>query len=436
MKKYFLNLLWLLTDRAFMLIFQVMLFASIKRSYSIEVLGAWSTINNLSQILLSIFLLGIDVVIIKRIIENENRARYEIGSAIIVQLIGLTIYMISLIFVTINFYSQIPNSLYYCIILIAGNFFSVLTKAVFWHYTALLESKYRAYTIIISSSVALLFLTYTLYYNHSYVFISFFVFYLSQFIISLFIYFFFFKKSVVWSVDKDLVELYFKIGSKLIISTLSVALFVQADLLMLEKLSGLEETGFFSAALRISTIWFMIAGILAGAFYPKIISVKKDLADSYKLMEVMTSFATLLAVVAALTISLLGSYIVNLVYGSGMDKSAIILQIHIWSGIFIFMGAFSSKWLYANELINFDIAKTLLAATFNVLLNLLVIPKYGAVGAAWVSFLSYFIANYLFFALSYKTRKIFYIKSKAILNVFNFRKMYDFIGDAKCLFRS
>ncbi|HIB6695978.1 TPA: hypothetical protein ACWXKB_005554, partial [Escherichia coli] len=81
MKKYLSNLLWLLSDRVFMLVFQLSLFASIKRIYGLDILGSWATIMNISQILLSLFLFGIDIVVVKRIVENPSSTGTEIGCA-------------------------------------------------------------------------------------------------------------------------------------------------------------------------------------------------------------------------------------------------------------------------------------------------------------------------------------------------------------------
>lgn len=71
-------------------------------------------------------------------------------------------------------------------------------------------------------------------------------------------------------VDRNTVKIYFSLGMKLIISTVSVSLFAQCDVLLLEHLVGTNETGAFSAALRISAIWFMCAGIIGNAFSQKL----------------------------------------------------------------------------------------------------------------------------------------------------------------------
>lgn len=51
---------------------------------------------------------------------------------------------------------------------------------------------------------------------------------------------------------------------------------------------------------------------------------------------------------------------------------------------------------------------------FNVICNLIVIPRYGVQGAAWATLLSQVLATYFFDLLYYRTRKIFVMKTKAL----------------------
>ncbi|HBM2749924.1 TPA: hypothetical protein LU076_002466, partial [Enterobacter hormaechei subsp. xiangfangensis] len=134
MSRYLSNLFWLLSDRVFMMVFQLSLFASIKRLYGLEVLGGWATLNNISQLLLSVFLFGIDIVVVKKIIDKPSHAGREIGSAIFLQFLGLLVYALIFLFITLTFYKTIPSSLNYALILISANFLSLFAKFIFFHY--------------------------------------------------------------------------------------------------------------------------------------------------------------------------------------------------------------------------------------------------------------------------------------------------------------
>lgn len=435
MKKYILNLIWMLSDRVLMLAFQLYVFSSIKRNFGTEVLGGWATINNLSQILISLFMLGIDIVVIKRIVEDKSAAGKEMGSAITIQVAGAIFYSVILLFIIKLFYNNIQFVWLYYSVFVIANLLSIFAKSIFWHYSALLEARLRAITII--TSIILSFATVVLInqYKPQVIFLSFAVYYFLQLIISMFIYYFVFSEKARWSISRECINVYLRSGSKLIISTLSVAIFVQADTLMLEKLSGLHEVGIFNAALRISTIWFFVAGIVSTAFFPKIVDAKKNSSESLFLMKWMTGSLLIATLIISVLVTIFGKYIVWFLYGKDMDQAIIVLSIHIWSSIFVFMGAFSSKWLFANNEINIEVTKTVIAALFNVIANYFFIPYYGAIGASIVSMFAYFIANILVLALLKKTRIIILEQLKSFVYVIHPLKYYRDCRKAICLFR-
>ncbi|MEM8325903.1 hypothetical protein Q4S25_21890, partial [Morganella morganii] len=136
MKKYISNLFWMLSDRVLVLIFQLLLFSLIKNTYGLETLGGWSVITNVSQLLLSFFLLGIDIVIVKRVIEDPASTGKELGTALAIQLIGILLYTITLLSTTHLFYSNIKNAYFFAFILIFSNFFNVFSKIIYIHYSA------------------------------------------------------------------------------------------------------------------------------------------------------------------------------------------------------------------------------------------------------------------------------------------------------------
>ncbi len=435
MKKYISNLFWMLSDRVLVLIFQLLLFSLIKNTYGLETLGGWSVITNVSQLLLSFFLLGIDIIIVKRVIEDPASAGKELGTALAIQLIGILLYTITLLSTTHLFYSNIKNAYFFAFILIFSNFFNVFSKIIYIHYSALVESKFRAITIILSSVSSYVFLYISIKLSFS-IFYSYLFFYLYQSILAIIIYKLYFKKNSSWSFNFHTSKYYFFTGLKLTISSISVSLFAQSDIIILEKMTTPMDAGSYSAALRISTIWFMCAGIIANAFFPKIVElVHKNNQSLYIFFEWICSITVSLAFYVALVTSLLAPFIINTIYGSNMDLSTQILAIHIWAGIFIFLGSFSSKWLYAKNMINIDIYKTLVAAIFNVILNIIFIPLYGAIGAAYISVLSYFIANMLFFIFIKNTRKLLYLQVKSIFYIFTPWILIRRYPRIKCLFQ-
>jgi O-antigen/teichoic acid export membrane protein len=77
------------------------------------------------------------------------------------------------------------------------------------------------------------------------------------------------------------------------------------------------------------------------------------------------------------------------------------------------LGVASGKWFLIEGLQRYTFYKTLLGAVINVGLNLLMIPKFGATGAAYATVISYAIAGMFSDLLQKETRPMFRMKLRA-----------------------
>ena len=113
--------------------------------------------------------------------------------------------------------------------------------------------------------------------------------------------------------------------------------------------------------------------------------------------------------------TLLSDVLVILLYGEEYREAGQVLMIHIWAGVFVFLGVASSKWFISEGLQNYSTFNTIVGAVANVLLNLLLIPAYGIYGAAIATVLSYAMAAYFMNFAFQITRKNFYRLTSAII---------------------
>ena len=70
-------------------------------------------------------------------------------------------------------------------------------------------------------------------------------------------------------------------------------------------------------------------------------------------------------------------------------------MIHIWAGVFVFLGVASSKWMLIENLQVYSTINTTIGAIINVILNYFLIKSLWNSGAAWSTLISYFVAAYL-----------------------------------------
>ena len=111
----------------------------------------------------------------------------------------------------------------------------------------------------------------------------------------------------------------------------------------------------------------------------------------------------------------LSNAIVVFLYGAAYQNAGSVLAIHIWAGVFVSLGVVSSSWLINENMQRVTLYRTLSGAIVNVVLNLVLIPIYGLLGAAIATVISYTIAGLLFDLFNKKTRIMFRMKVNAIL---------------------
>jgi O-antigen/teichoic acid export membrane protein len=201
----------------------------------------------------------------------------------------------------------------------------------------------------------------------------------------------------------------------LLASGIAEVIYLRIDIVLLERLRGVEEAGIYAVAARLSEVWYMVPVALMGAVFPALWSRRSD-GPAYQ-RGLQGSLDALFAVALALAVFLqfAGRPLVHLLFGTAFSASTPVLQIHIWAGVFIFMRALLSRWLLAEDLLRFSLVTHVAGAVMNVALNLMLIPRYGAIGAAVATVISYASAGWLALFLSARTRPMGWMMAKSLL---------------------
>ncbi len=135
----------------------------------------------------------------------------------------------------------------------------------------------------------------------------------------------------------------------------------------------------------------------------------------YQYVGRLLRLMNLIAVMVAVPVTALAPNIIQLFYGAEFLQSSSVLVIHIWAAIFVFMGVATLPCFIAEGLTDLTLRRTLLGAVINVVLNLLLIPRYTVVGAAVATVISQAVASYLSHAFHSKTRKLFQLQTRSLL---------------------
>ena len=156
---------------------------------------------------------------------------------------------------------------------------------------------------------------------------------------------------------------------------------------------GDAEVGVYAAAVRISEVWYFIPTAIVSSVAPTLITARKtDTALYRRRMQQLLGMMALLGYGVAIAVTLFSRPMIGLFYGVEYADAGPTLAVHIWAGLFVCLGVAQSAWLLNEGHTRVGLVNTIVGALVNVGLNFLLIPQFGAIGAAIATLVSYSVA--------------------------------------------
>jgi PST family polysaccharide transporter len=225
-----------------------------------------------------------------------------------------------------------------------------------------------------------------------------------------------------WRIDLNRAKMLLKDSWPLILSGLAVMIYMRVDQIMLGQMIDDNAVGIYTAAVRLSEMWFFIPVVIAGSVFPSLIEAKETNEALYlqrfqKLYDILTA----LALAVAIPVTLFADQVILNVFGQRYAEAGQILSIHIWTAVFVFLGVASGKWFIAENRQVLAFQRVACGMVINIVLNIVWIPEYGASGAAFATLVSQAVSALLFDVLRKETRPMFRMKLKSFFVVRAFR---------------
>ncbi|MBZ5527514.1 MAG: flippase [Acidobacteriia bacterium] len=195
-------------------------------------------------------------------------------------------------------------------------------------------------------------------------------------------------------------------ASPLVMNAIAVSIFYRIDQVMLHNMTGDRVLGPYVIAVQLVELFSTIPGALMSSLFPALSRTAND-APLF-LHYLGTSYRFLLFVVFGLcaTIAPVAAPMILFLYGRDYLPTAALLIVLIWSEVPLFFGTAISHALVAKGLQRYLPAATVVGAVSNIALNLVVIPRYGAIGASWATVVSYSLSGIFMYLLFQQTRPL------------------------------
>lgn len=201
----------------------------------------------------------------------------------------------------------------------------------------------------------------------------------------------------------------------LLCAGLAVAIYMKIDEVMLRHLAGPGVVGVYAAAVKLSELSYFVPTALAASVLPALLRSRGEASGYARRQQQYYDLSAALAYGFAVPCALLAPWLVGWAYGERYAGAAPVLAVHAWAAVFVFLGVARAQWLVNEGLTRFYLAATCAGAVVNILLNLLLIPRWGGVGAAWATVAAQALASWLVSYLHPAVRPTAAMQTRALL---------------------
>lgn len=203
------------------------------------------------------------------------------------------------------------------------------------------------------------------------------------------------ERILCWHFDWERAKGLIQQSWPLILSGFGSMIYLKMDQVMLGEMIGEAEVGIYAVAVQFSEIWYFAPLAIAASAFPSLLTRKQQSVKDYQQgLQRLYDVLMVSGLVIAVSVSVFARPVVEFLYGETYAQSGVILTVHIWACVFIFMRAALSKWFVAESLFMFSLVTHGVGALMNVGLNFYLIPNYGGIGAAIATVVSYAGASY------------------------------------------
>lgn len=176
----------------------------------------------------------------------------------------------------------------------------------------------------------------------------------------------------------------------LVLSGISIMIAMRVDQVLIGQMLNDKQVGIYSAATRISEIWYFIPVGIASSAFPFLVEAKKHDERLYYLrLQKLYNVLAFLSVSFALAMTLFSGSLVRLLYGPIYASSAGVLTILIWSGVPVAISCAWSNWMLLENRTRTMFSFQIIGGVINLILNILLIPHFGIIGSAYATLISY-----------------------------------------------
>ncbi len=416
-RRYAANTTWMFAEQMLRMVAGLLVGIWVARYLGPTQFGLFSYAVAFASLFSSIAKLGLDSIVVRDLVSHPEQRDVYLGTAFWLKLIG-AVLMLGIIGIAMQFTSSDATTKLYILIIAGGSVFQAFEVVDFYFQSKVL-SKFVSIckvTQLVISSLIKLYLMFVQAELLWFVLVSL----VDQVTLALTLFLAYRYQKIgqfFGYLNGKVAKLLLRDSWPLVLSGIVIMIYMRIDQIMIKEILNEKEVGIYTAAVRLSEVWYFVPILLTNSIFPAIVNARQNCILQYhSRLQQLYTFMIWLAIAIALPMTLASDYLIRLLYGDAYILAGQVLVIHIWTGVFVFMGVAFSRFMIAENYGKQIMYRTAFGAIVNVLLNIYLIPKYGIRGAASATLIAQFFANYVYDFFDPLMHQQLKLKTLALLN--------------------
>ncbi len=168
----------------------------------------------------------------------------------------------------------------------------------------------------------------------------------------------------------------------LLVGAMAATVYMRIDQIMLRWLSGADAVGLYAAATRMSEAAYAVPLLMGTSLMATLTAAAGDNARFEALVERYFQASAALGYLLAVPAIVVAPWLLRLIYGEAFAGAGVVAQIHLVSVIFVSISVARGRVLVIHGLTRFAMFTAVIGGTVSLALNVVLIPRWGPVGAA------------------------------------------------------
>ena len=192
-----------------------------------------------------------------------------------------------------------------------------------------------------------------------------------------------------WKYDKTIVPFYIKESFPLVLSGAAVIIYQRIDQVMIGNMIDNEAVGYFATAGKFLDLILFLPMVLTQTVTPLLVRAKEYDQKEYEIKKrQFVSIVVWVSIILAVLVSLLAYWLIFFTYGNKYLMAVPILQIMAFKTVGMALSSSSGQIIIMERIQKWAFIRNIIGCLICIGLNLLLIPRYGVIGSAWVTIIT------------------------------------------------